>query len=42
MQLMPRTAAFVARDRRYRTSRRNDLFTPEINIDLGQRYILHL
>jgi soluble lytic murein transglycosylase-like protein len=42
MQLMPRTAAFVARDRRFRTSRRGDLFDPEINIALGQKYLLHL
>ncbi len=42
MQLMPRTAAFVARDRRFRTSRRGDLFKPELNIALGQKYLLHL
>ena len=42
MQLMPRTASFIARDRRYRTSRRDELFKPEVNIELGQKYILHL
>lgn len=42
MQLMPRTAAFVARDRRFRWSRRNELFDPELNIELGQKYLLYL
>ncbi|MFQ5958103.1 MAG: lytic transglycosylase domain-containing protein [Alphaproteobacteria bacterium] len=42
MQLMPRTASFIARDRRYRTSRRNELYRPEVNIALGQKYVLHL
>ncbi len=42
MQLMPRTASFIARDRRYRTSRRNRLFDPTINMTLGQKYVLHL
>lgn len=42
MQLMPRTASFIARDRRYRSSRRNMLYEPEINVQLGQKYILHL
>jgi soluble lytic murein transglycosylase-like protein len=39
MQLMPRTASFVARDRRYRGSRRRHLFEPEVNLRLGQKYI---
>lgn len=42
MQLMPRTASFIARDRRYHSSRRNKLYEPEINVELGQKYILHL
>lgn len=42
MQLLPSTAAFVARDRRYRGSKRHDLLLPQINIGLGERYILHL
>ncbi|MHC8508933.1 MAG: lytic transglycosylase domain-containing protein [Rhodospirillales bacterium] len=42
MQLMPATASFIARDRRLRSSRRNTLFIPETNMDLGQRYIHHL
>jgi len=39
MQLMPGTASFVARDRGYRWGKRAKLYTPEHNIDLGQRYI---
>ena len=39
MQLMPRTASFVARDRRYRGSKRRALFSPEVNLALGQKYI---
>lgn len=39
MQLMPGTASFVAQDRRYRRSKRKHLFKPELNLDLGQKYI---
>ena len=40
MQLMPRTAGFVARDRRYRHgAKRRSLFEPDINLSLGQKYI---
>lgn len=39
MQLMPGTASFVARDRRFKSSKRSELFDPETNISLGQRYI---
>jgi soluble lytic murein transglycosylase len=39
MQLMPRTASFVARDRRYRWSKKRRLFEPETNLSLGQKYI---
>lgn len=41
MQLMPRTAGFVARDRRfYRTNaKRSTLFQPEVSMTLGQKYI---
>jgi soluble lytic murein transglycosylase-like protein len=42
MQLMPRTASFVARDRAFRRSKRKLLFQPEINMDLGQRYLRQL
>ncbi|MEJ2119385.1 MAG: lytic transglycosylase domain-containing protein [Alphaproteobacteria bacterium] len=40
MQLMPRTASIVARDRRLRWRRgRNRLFDPALNISLGQKYL---
>ncbi len=40
MQLMPRTASFVARDRAYhRGSKTKRLFSPELNLTLGQRYL---
>ncbi len=40
MQLMPRTASLVARDRTLRWRRgRNKLFNPALNISLGQKYI---
>lgn len=41
MQLMPRTASFVAGDHRFhRTeSTRRQLFKPEVNLKLGQKYI---
>ncbi|MDP7668919.1 MAG: lytic transglycosylase domain-containing protein [Rhodospirillales bacterium] len=39
MQLMPRTASFVAKDRRFRSSKRGELFEPEVNLELGQKYL---
>jgi len=41
MQLMPRTASFVARNRGYhrQSNTRRKLFKPEINLSLGQKYI---
>ena len=39
MQIMPRTASFVAKDRRLRGDQRNQLFDPELNLKLGQKYI---
>lgn len=39
MQLMPRTASYVARDRRLRGSKRHSLYEPEVNLALGQKYI---
>ena len=42
MQLMPATAAFIAKDRRYRRSHRHKLHNPELNLELGQDYIEHL
>jgi soluble lytic murein transglycosylase-like protein len=41
MQLMPSTAGFVAK-RRFRGSSRSDLYDPELNISLGQKYLRHL
>ena len=42
MQLMPTTAAYIARDRGYRGSKRHELLEPEVNIRLGEDYILYL
>lgn len=42
MQLMPRTASYIARDRSLRGSRRNRLFDPNFNMFLGQKYLLYL
>lgn len=39
MQLMPGTASFVARDRGFRSKKRSELFQPELNLTLGQKYI---
>lgn len=41
MQLMPRTASYMA-GKRFRGSRRHQLFDPELNISLGQKYVEHL
>jgi soluble lytic murein transglycosylase len=42
MQLMPRTASYVAKDRSLRRKDRDRLFDPEFNLDLGQRYLTYL
>ena len=42
MQLMPRTASFVGGERSLARSRRDLLFDPALNIELGQRYVTHL
>jgi soluble lytic murein transglycosylase-like protein len=42
MQLMPRTASFVAGQRSLRGRKKDQLFNPELNLSLGQRYIGHL
>ena len=42
MQLVPDTAAYIAGDRRYRDTKRHDLLIPEVNIRLGEDYILYL
>lgn len=39
MQLMPGTASFVAGDRRLRSSKRHELYDPDVNLELGQTYI---
>lgn len=41
MQLMPGTAGFIAK-RRFRGRHRNQLFDPELNISLGQKYLKYL
>ena len=42
MQLMPRTASAMARDRNLRRRDRWRLFSPELNVELGQKYLTHL
>lgn len=42
MQLMPATASYVAQDRSLRSGGNRKLESPELNLDLGQRYIRHL
>ncbi len=43
MQLMPRTASYMDKGGRYhRGNRRNELFEPSLNMELGQRYIAYL
>ncbi len=42
MQLMPSTAAFIAKDRRYRRTHRHKLHNPDVNLELAQDYIEHL
>jgi soluble lytic murein transglycosylase-like protein len=39
MQLMPSTARFVAKLGKISLKKRSDLFNPDINISLGQKYI---
>lgn len=42
MQLMPATASFIGKNRQYKWSKRDDLFDPALNLQLGQRYLNHL
>lgn len=42
MQLLPSTANYIERTRRFRGASRSQLFDPAINIDVGQRYIDYL
>ena len=39
MQLMPRTASFVAKDRSLRFNKKYRLYEPKLNLELGQKYI---
>src|SRR3546814_8759813 len=39
---MPRTASYIAGDRRYHGKRENELYDPSLNLELGQRYIAYL
>ena len=41
MQLMPGTAGFMT-GKRFRGARRNELYDPELNISIAQRYIRYL
>lgn len=42
MQLMPRTASFVAQDNSLHGANRAKLYAPELNVSLGQQYVAHL
>ncbi|TDI64993.1 MAG: lytic transglycosylase domain-containing protein [Alphaproteobacteria bacterium] len=42
MQLMPRTASYVANDSSLRGSQRHKLFDPGFNLELGQKYLKQL
>jgi soluble lytic murein transglycosylase-like protein len=42
MQILPSTASYISGDARYQGGRLRFLYLPEVNLDLGQRYILYL
>ncbi len=42
MQLMPRTASFMAGDRTLHRHNKSKLFDPAFNLELGQKYLTHL
>jgi len=42
MQVMPSTASFIMRKRSYRGRDKHLLLDPSLNLQIGQRYILHL
>ncbi|MEH6405197.1 MAG: lytic transglycosylase domain-containing protein [Sneathiella sp.] len=42
MQLMPRTAAYLAKDASLRNNKDRKLFNPSYNLELGQKYIRYL
>jgi soluble lytic murein transglycosylase len=42
MQLMPRTASWIAQDRTLRWRNNTKLYTPDVNLEIGQKYVHHL
>ncbi len=42
MQIMPRTASYVAKDKSLRDEGKDKLLAPEFNIEIGQRYLAYL
>ncbi|MEQ8652185.1 MAG: lytic transglycosylase domain-containing protein [Kiloniellales bacterium] len=42
MQIMPKTASYIADDPRLKGSRRDHLYDPGLNMRLGQDYLVHL
>ena len=42
MQILPSTASFIMKDKRYRGKMRHDLLIPEISFEIGEKYIIHL
>src|SRR3546814_18015077 len=42
MQLMPRTASYIAQNRRYHGNARHELYDTSATLDLGQRSIAYL
>ncbi|OUR77752.1 hypothetical protein A9Q83_09540 [Alphaproteobacteria bacterium 46_93_T64] len=42
MQLMPRTASYLANDKSLKNRKSRKLFNPSYNLELGQKYLRHL
>jgi soluble lytic murein transglycosylase-like protein len=42
LQLMPATASYMARRENFRYSGRSELYRPDLNLDLAQRYLAYL
>ncbi|WP_169567853.1 transglycosylase SLT domain-containing protein [Sneathiella limimaris] len=42
MQLMPRTASYIAKDSSLRNRKNRKLFNPSFNLELGQKYLQYL
>ena len=43
MQILPSTAAFIMRDKNYRSGKlRHDLLIPEVSFNIGEKYLEHL